>query len=79
MAPFLLQWEVMRFAKAQGQHFYDLLGVTPLEAATGHPWAGISSFKAKFGGQVTLCPPEQQIVLRPWAERLLAMKRMVLG
>src|SRR3989344_3901589 len=75
MAPYLLQWEAMKFCKARGCTTYDLLGIAPAGAPEDHPWAGISSFKEKFGGQVVPYPPEQQIILRPIAHRLLNLKR----
>ncbi len=79
MAPFLLQWEAMRLCKAASCRSYDLLGIAPPDAGDDHPWAGISSFKAKFGGQVVLYPPEQQIILRAGAKALLSAKRRLLG
>lgn len=79
MAPFLLQWEAMRLCKAASCRSYDLLGIAPPDAEPDHPWAGISSFKAKFGGQAVVYPPEQQIVLRPGAKTLLSAKRRLLG
>ncbi|MDO8649581.1 MAG: peptidoglycan bridge formation glycyltransferase FemA/FemB family protein [Candidatus Peregrinibacteria bacterium] len=78
MAPYLLQWEAMRYCKAQGCTSYDLLGIAPTEDPD-HPWAGVTSFKGKFGGEVVLYPPERQIVLRPKALRLLRWKRRILG
>lgn len=75
MAPYLLQWETIRFCKAQGCAEYDLLGVAPPDAPKDHPWAGITSFKEKFGGTVVEYPPEQQLILRPIAHRLLSLKR----
>lgn len=79
MAPSLLQFEAMRLCRARGARSYDLLGVVAGPRAAGHPWEGISAFKAKFGGQVITYPPEQQIVLRPIVRALLTMKRRVLG
>ena len=78
MAPYLLQWETMKFCKARGCRTYDLLGIAPAGAPEDHPWAGISSFKEKFGGQVVPYPPEQQIILRPIAHYLLHLKRRLL-
>lgn len=78
MAPYLLQWQAMRMCKEQGCFTYDLLGITP-DGAQDHPWEGISAFKEKFGGSVVTYPPEQMIVLRPWAWRGLKMKRRILG
>lgn len=79
MAPFLLQWKALERCKALGCLSYDLLGVAPANAASKHPWEGISAFKAKFGGHIVSYPPEQQIILRPVLRSLLRAKRKVLG
>lgn len=50
MAPYLLQWEVIRAAKEKGMEVYDFLGIAPLGSGEKHPWAGVSDFKLKFGG-----------------------------
>ncbi len=56
MAPYLLQFEIMRRAKARGCEWYDLWGVAP-EGATDDPWHDISVFKRKFGGlELNLVP-----------------------
>jgi len=56
-------------------------GHAPLRGAgrRGHPWAGVSAFKEKFGGTVVSYPSEQQIVLRPVVNALLGLKRKILG
>ncbi len=79
MAPYLLQWEAIQYCKKQGCTSYDLLGVAPEGSGDSHPWAGISWFKEKFGGAFITYPPEQQIVLRPFASMLLRLKRKILG
>lgn len=50
MAPYLLHWEIMRYAKKSGYPEYDLWGIAP-ENVTGHPWKSITAFKKKFGGK----------------------------
>lgn len=79
MAPYLLQWEAMKRCKAAGCTHYDLLGVAPPDAPSSHPWAGITTFKEKFGGDHVMYPPEQWIILRPMAWGLLQLKRRILG
>ncbi len=79
MAPYLLQWEAIRRAKANGCTHYDLLGISPENARSDDPWRGISDFKRKFGGTVVTYPPEQMIVMRPVMKLALEMKRKVLG
>ena len=79
MAPYLLQWESMRLCKEKGCLEYDLLGIAPSNAPSDHPWAGISTFKEKFGGEVVTYPAEQVVVLRPLAYHRLQLKRKILG
>jgi lipid II:glycine glycyltransferase (peptidoglycan interpeptide bridge formation enzyme) len=56
MAPYLLHFEIMRHAKAQGCEWYDFWGVAPLDQPD-HVWQHISEFKRKFGGvEVQLVP-----------------------
>lgn len=79
MAPYLLQWEAIRYCKKHGCTSYDLLGVAPEGSGADHPWAGISGFKEKFGGAFVAYPAERQIVLKPLALKALQMKRSILG
>jgi peptidoglycan pentaglycine glycine transferase (the first glycine) len=48
----LLQWEAMRWAKAQGAETYDFWGA-PNEFVESDPMWGVWKFKDGFGGQVT--------------------------
>lgn len=43
--------ELIRYSKNQGKHWLDLYGIAPT-ADPNHPWAGVSNFKAEFGGEV---------------------------
>ncbi|MDD5527894.1 MAG: peptidoglycan bridge formation glycyltransferase FemA/FemB family protein [Patescibacteria group bacterium] len=45
MAPYLLQWELIRRAKAGGYKFYDFFGIDEKK------WPGVTRFKRGFGGQ----------------------------
>lgn len=79
MAPYLLQWKSMCTGKAKGCTEYDLLGVAPSDSSKTHPWAGISSFKEKFGGEVVTYPKEQVVILRPVLYWMLHVKRRLFG
>jgi lipid II:glycine glycyltransferase (peptidoglycan interpeptide bridge formation enzyme) len=79
MAPYLLQWEAMKICKERGCTRYDLLGIAPVGSGPEHEWAGISSFKEKFGGSVVEYTQEQQVMIRPMLWRLLKLKRRILG
>ena len=63
MAPYLLQWAMIRFAKQEGCKSYDFLGIAP-EGAADHPYAGISEFKWKFGGKRQTFASGKEMVFR---------------
>ena len=53
MPNYLLQWEVMRWAKQRGLMHYDMVGVPRLENLNeGDSMWGIYRFKAGFGGEI---------------------------
>jgi len=76
MAPYVLQWETLRFCKRKGAISYDLFGVTP-NNTSHHPWAGVTAFKEKFGGQYVEFPPERMLVFKPAMHHLLNLKRKI--
>ena len=51
MAPYLLQWEAMQWAKAEGATRYDLYGIAGSDDEND-PLAGVTRIKAGYGGQV---------------------------
>jgi lipid II:glycine glycyltransferase (peptidoglycan interpeptide bridge formation enzyme) len=51
MPTYLLQWEAMRWAKEQGATSYDLFGIADSDDPH-EPLAGVTRFKAGFGGRV---------------------------
>jgi len=51
MAPYLMQWQAIKDAKHSGKSVYDFMGIAPPKAKN-HPWAGVTDFKLKFGGEV---------------------------
>lgn len=66
MAPYLLQFEIMRKAKALNCQCYDLFGITPQnEPSDG--WTDISVFKRKFGGQELRLVPTLEYIYDPIA------------
>ena len=78
MATYLLQWESMRFARQSGYSHYDLWGVAPSDAMA-HPWAGITRFKAGFGGTLKSYPPAVDIIFSSWKYSLYQAARRLFG
>lgn len=73
MAPYLVQFSAIQSAKQQGMLHYDFLGIAP-DDGKNHPWAGVTDFKRKFGGQTVTFPKAFDVVYRPiwyWLLRLL--------
>ncbi len=52
MPTYLLQWEAMRWAKAQGMQVYDFWGAPDDFGDMNDPLAGVFRFKEGFGGAV---------------------------
>ena len=58
MAPHLLQWEVIKYAKSQGYKWYDFWGINPSVGTGCDPsyhksWQGITRFKRGFVSEKT--------------------------
>lgn len=53
-APYLLQWEIMKWLKLRGVTSYDLHGVPPADQMDNpkHPLAGLARFKTGFNPEV---------------------------
>ncbi|MFW0838124.1 MAG: lipid II:glycine glycyltransferase FemX [Candidatus Komeilibacteria bacterium] len=51
MAPHLLQWQQIKWAREQGYQYYDFWGVAPTGTAKAEAWQGITRFKQGFGGR----------------------------
>ena len=77
MAPYALQWHAIQQAIEVGANEYDLLGVAPPDSGPSHSWAGITSFKEKFGGNVEVYQPEHQSITKPLLYNLLKLKRKI--
>lgn len=73
MAPYLLHWESIIWAKSNGFHYYDFWGINPSDK--NHPdfkkaWDGISRFKAGWGGAVIELPGTYDLPLKNRLYRL---------
>lgn len=58
--------ELLAYAKNKGKKFFDLYGIAP-DDDPNHPWAGISEFKASFGGEIVRYNPTYDIPLKKGA------------
>ncbi len=74
MAPYLLQWTAMQDAKERGCKWYDFLGIAPPNKPK-HPWAGITQFKRKFGGEIVEYPKAREYVFKPLWYLLMRLKK----
>lgn len=68
MAPYLLHWESILWAKRSGHRYYDFWGVNPEDK--NHPdfkkaWDGISRFKAGWGGLQIELPGTFDFPIKP--------------
>jgi len=59
MAPYLLQWNVIKTAKRKGYIYYDFFGVDEKK------WPGVTRFKLGFGGRVESYAGTFDYVCRP--------------
>jgi lipid II:glycine glycyltransferase (peptidoglycan interpeptide bridge formation enzyme) len=66
-APYLMQWEIMRWLKAKGINAYDLHGVPPKSHIddASHPLAGLARFKRGFNPEITEFIGTYDLVLKP--------------
>ena len=55
MAPYLLHWEIMRWAKQNGYLEYDMGGIDEVR------WPGLTRFKIGFGGRVEEFSPAYEL------------------
>lgn len=80
MAPYLLQWEAIKYAKQHGFKYYDFDGINPLEQSNfdyRKSWEGISRFKNGFGGIVKNYPGTWEIPLRDKSYKLLKLVKKI--
>ncbi|HVB08948.1 MAG TPA: peptidoglycan bridge formation glycyltransferase FemA/FemB family protein [Bacillota bacterium] len=69
MAPYAVQWAMMRFALERGCTRYDMTGV-PKDLREGVPGYGLYRFKRGFHDEVTVLQGEYDLPLRPLRYRL---------
>lgn len=69
MAPYALQWQAIKDAKAASCTSYDFFGIPPNEDPN-HPMAGLYRFKTGFGGKIIHRPGSWDYVYRPVIRKL---------
>jgi lipid II:glycine glycyltransferase (peptidoglycan interpeptide bridge formation enzyme) len=70
-APYLLQWEIIKWLKSRGIKHYDLVGVPPRDQREGnHPFQGLYQFKSGFGGDDIQFIGTYDLPLVGWKYRL---------
>lgn len=80
MAPFLLQWEIIKqaqlvkYSNNQIFKYYDFHGIAPTNRKD-HPWYGITRFKKGFGGKVIHYPGTFDFVYQPASYNLYKFLR----
>lgn len=71
MAPYLLQWSVIRQAKRTGVSTYDFYGIDEKK------WPGVTRFKLGFGGRKVEYPGTYDVVFRPAAYYIYNLLRKI--
>lgn len=69
MAPYLLQWEAVRYGKANGCTYYDFMGIANPQNSNDS-LAGVTDFKLKFGNGTTQFLPAYDIIFNPLKYRI---------
>ncbi|MFH0853867.1 MAG: peptidoglycan bridge formation glycyltransferase FemA/FemB family protein [bacterium] len=78
MAPYLTQWSSIIQAKEQGYKYYDFRGIAPTDDPN-HAWAGITRFKAGFGGRVVEHPGTFDFPIKKSWYQFYMMSRKLVG
>lgn len=90
MAPYVLQWEAIRRARELGCAQYDFWGIASPDVGEDaeifhnyswskkHSLAGVTRFKAGFGGSVIEYPSAWQVVLKPGVHKLYSLVRRLI-
>lgn len=73
----LAWWSAIKAAAEAGCQDFDLWGVPPPDAPPDHPWTGIGTFKAEFGGELVSYGGAWELVVFPAATRLVDLERAV--
>jgi lipid II:glycine glycyltransferase (peptidoglycan interpeptide bridge formation enzyme) len=76
MAPYLCQWEAIKYAKEKGCTLYDFWGVAETDDPAD-PWSGITRFKEGFGGEKVIFAGGYDMILdKLWYNCLSLLARI---
>ena len=65
MAPNLLMWEAIRFAKEKGALYFDMWGAAPPDAPDSDPYSGFTRFKEGYGAEFNNIAGSYDLIIRP--------------
>jgi lipid II:glycine glycyltransferase (peptidoglycan interpeptide bridge formation enzyme) len=65
MAPNLLMWETIRYAKKHGATYFDMWGASSPTASENDIYAGFTRFKEGYGGKFTQLAGSFDLVINP--------------
>ncbi len=68
-------WGAISAAAEAGCHDFDLWGVPPPDTGPEHPWHGLGTFKAEFGGEEVSYPGSWELVLSAAGAKMLSLER----
>lgn len=64
-ATYLVQWQIIKDACAEGYRIYNLWGAAPPDADSSHHFMGLTTFKKNLGGQYVSYLSSYDYVLKP--------------
>ncbi|HUZ85373.1 MAG TPA: peptidoglycan bridge formation glycyltransferase FemA/FemB family protein [Candidatus Baltobacterales bacterium] len=71
----LAWWSAITSAGAAGCLDFDFWGIPPPDAGPDHPWRGLGSFKAEFGGVEVAYAGAWELILSATGARLVSIER----
>ncbi|HUY74232.1 MAG TPA: peptidoglycan bridge formation glycyltransferase FemA/FemB family protein [Candidatus Dormibacteraeota bacterium] len=71
----LAWWAAIASASAAGCKDFDFWGIPPPDAGADHPWRGLGSFKAEFGGVEVAYTGAWELVLSATGARIVTIER----
>lgn len=71
MAPYLLQWELIKKAQSEAYLYYDFFGIDAVK------WPGVTRFKLGFGGREIVYAGTNDLVFQPLSYNLYSLLRKI--